>query len=192
MKLLDIVKNVGATAINIALPGAGSAILGAVNSFLPDNAKLPDTATGHDVDNALHALPPTQRAEIMGREFDVEITQIKESNETVRTMLDADTKTPHTTRPRIALGSFQVVAFAVIVIVSVWAYGVLSDKEVVIKAVMDGWPFILAVLAPLVTLLHAYFGVLKQEHKNRLDAANGGSTKSGVAGILSTIFSKKG
>ena len=55
---------------------------------------------------------------------------------------------------------------------------------------VEGWQFILAMIAPLVTLLWAYFGVLKTEHKNKLDAANGMSNPSGIAGILSTMLKR--
>ena len=127
----------------------------------------------------------------MEKEFDVSITQIKESNSTVRAMLESDTKNPHTTRPYIAKGAFHVVAFVVIVTISVWAYGVFIRDDDLVKTVMGGWQFVLAVIGPLVTLLWAYFGVLKQEHKNKLDAANGSSTPAGIAGILSSIIKRR-
>lgn len=191
MKLWDIVKTVGSAALQVALPGTGSLIVGAVNELLPEDKKLQAGATGDDVNNAIASLPPEQQASVMEKEFDVSITQIKESNSTVRTMLESDAKNPHSTRPYIAKGSFHVVAFVVIVAISVWAYGVLIADETLVTAVMDGWQFILAVIGPLVTLLWAYFGVLKQEHKNKLDAANGSSTPAGIAGILSSIIKRR-
>ncbi len=191
MKLWDIVKTVGSAALQVALPGTGSLIVGAVNELLPDDKKLPAGATGDDVNNAIAKLPPEQQASVMEKEFDVSITQIKESNSTVRTMLESDAKNPHSTRPYIAKGSFHVVAFVVIVTISVWAYGVLVSDDSLVKTVMGGWQFVLAVIGPLVTLLWAYFGVLKQEHKNKLDAANGSSTPAGIAGILSSIIKRR-
>jgi hypothetical protein len=77
-------------------------------------------------------------------------------------------------------------------VVSVWSYAVISGDSVMIKEVVDGWPFILAAIGPLVTLLWSYFGVLKQEHKNKLDAANGGSTPGGLSGILSRVLNRGG
>jgi hypothetical protein len=191
MKLWDIVKTVGSAALQVALPGTGSLIVGAVNEFLPQNKKLPAGATGDDIGAAISHLSPADQALIMEKEFEVEITQIKESHSTVRAMLDSDAKNPHSTRPYIAKGSFHVVAFSIIAIVSVWACGVLSGDSAMTKAVVEGWPFILAAIGPLVTLLWAYFGILKQEHKNRLDAANGGSTPGGVSGILSKILNRR-
>ena len=190
MKLWDIVKTVGSGIVREVVPGGGL-IVDAVNAILPEGEKLPVNATGSDINNAVSKLPPEQQASVMEKEFDVDITRIKESNATVRAMLEADTKTPHTTRPYIAKGSFHVVAFAIIVAISVWAYGVFTSNDELVKTVMDGWQFILAVIGPLVTLLWAYFGILKQEHKNRLDAANNTSTPSGIAGILSNVLRRR-
>lgn len=190
MKLWDIIKGVGSAAITTMVPGGGL-LIGVLNGMLPKDKQLPATATGDDVNSAVNSLPPDQRAAIMDKEFDVELTQIKESNETLRTMLETEAKSPHTTRPYIAKGSFHVVAFAIIVVVSVWAYAVLRSDDGMVKTVVEGWPWFLAVLGPLVALLRSYFGVIKQEHKNKLDAVTGGSTPSGIAGILSSLINRK-
>ena len=192
MKLWDILKTVGSAALQVALPGTGSLIVGAVNEFLPDDKKLPAGATGNAIGDAIARLPAADQAAVMEKEFDVEITQIKESYSTVRTMLESEAKSPHSTRPYIAKGSFHVVAFSILLIVSVWSYGVISGDSAMVKAVVDGWPFILAAIGPLVALLRSYFGVLKHEQKNKLDAACGHSTPAGVSGILSKILNRGG
>jgi hypothetical protein len=71
-----------------------------------------------------------------------------------------------------------------------WAYAVGTGDTKLVKAIQDGWPFVLGVNGTLATLLLAYFGILKQEHRDRLTAANGDSTPRGVAGILSTLLKK--
>lgn len=190
MKLWDIIKSIGSAAITTMVPGGGL-LIGAINQMLPNDKQLPATATGDDVNSVIASLPPDQRAAIMNKEFDVTLTQIKESNETLRTMLETEAKSPHTTRPYIAKGSFHVVAFAIIVAVSLWAYAVLKENDSLVSTVMNGWPFILGVTAPLVTLLSAYFGILKKEQKNKLDAAQGNSTPAGIAGILSSLINRK-
>jgi hypothetical protein len=43
-------------------------------------------------------------------------------------------------------------------------------------------------VGPLVVLLHAYFGVLRKEQQNKLNAANGHAIVSGI----SSLFKKKG
>jgi len=190
MNILEIAKTVGASALNMMIPGAGSAILGVVNAFLPDDQKLPEYATGHDVANAIQAMPADKRAELMSKQFDVDIAQIKEAGSTLRTMLESDAKNPHSTRPYIAKGAFLVVAFSIVVIVSLWAISVFNQNVSTVKAVVDGWPFVLAVMTPLVTLLYAYFGVLKDEHKHKLQAASGNAPASGMAGILSAFLKR--
>jgi len=190
MNVWDIVKTVGTGAISALVPGGG-AIIGAINAFLPDSSKLSSDATGQQAADAIQGLPASDRAAIMAKKFDVTITEIKESHSTVRAMLESDAKTPHTTRPYIAKGAFHVVAFTIISIVSVWIVSVYNEATETVKAIMDGWPFIVAVLAPLVTLLHAYFGVLKDEHKQKLDAANGVANPQGIAGMLAGMFGGK-
>jgi hypothetical protein len=106
-------------------------------------------------------------------------------------MLEHDAKNPHSTRPYIAKHSFHTISFVIVITVSVWAYGVFTKQAELIKAVMDGWPFVLAVIGPLVSLLWAYFGILKQESKNKLDAANGVTTQGPLSAIFSNIFKGK-
>lgn len=185
MKLWDILKTVGSAALQIALPGTGSLIVGAVNALLPDDKKLPPGATGAEVNTALAGLPPEQQASLMEKEFEVDLTLIKESNSTLRAMLDNDSKNPHSTRPYIAKGAFHVVAFVVIVTISMWAYGVLIRDSILVETVMNGWQFMLSVTGPFVGLLLGYFGILKQEHKGKLDATNGHPT--GLVGLISRI-----
>jgi hypothetical protein len=188
MNIWDIVKTVGAGIIS-TVPG-GPLVLGAVNALLPVDQQLPETATGEQIGNAVSKLPPEAQAELISKEFEVDITHIKESHSTIRAMLESDAKNPHSTRPYIAKHSFHVIAFAVVVAVSIWGYGVWTKDSTLVKAVVDGWPFILAVIGPFVILLRAYFGVLKHEHKNRLDAAGGKSSPQGLAGIISAVMKR--
>ena len=191
MKLWDIAKNLGSAALQVALPGAASAIIAGVNVFLSDDEQLPVTATGHDVTNAIAKLPPEQQASVMEKEFDVDITQIREAKSTLRTMLESEVKSPQSTRPKIALGAFRLVSFITILIVSMWSYAILKGDKELVKAIVDGWPLVAVLIGPFVGWLNNYFGVLKQEHKNRLDAANGSSTPAGIAGILSTLIKRR-
>lgn len=189
MNLLNLIKTVGAGVIRDVVPGGGL-IVGAVNELLPVGKKLANNATGSDINSAIESLPHDQRAALLNKEFDVDMTQIKESNATVRAMLEADTKNPHTTRPYIVKHAFHTVAGISIAITIMWMYGVGSSNEKLVKAVMDGWPFVTAIIAPFVTLLWAYFGVLKQEHKDKLNAAGGVSSPSGIIGLLSNIIKR--
>lgn len=145
-------------------------------------------ATGSDVVQAIGRLPPEQQVKVMSYQYQVDISQIQQSNETLRTMLESDAKNPHTTRPYIAKGSFLVVALVTLAVAVSWVYAVVSSDNQMLKAITDGWPFMLALIGPLVTLLNSYFGVLKQEHKNRLDAANGLAVPGGLMSWFSGIL----
>lgn len=168
----DIVKTAGSGVISTLVPGGG-AIVSLLNTFLGDDDKLPENATGEQAADAIKRLPPEVRAEVMCKQIDVDIEKLKQSYGALNSMLLANATSTHTTRPYIAKGSFHVISFAVITVVSIFAYGVSAGDSDMVSAVMNGWPFILAVIGPLVTVLLAYFGVLKQEHKDKLDAAGG-------------------
>jgi len=185
MDLLNIVKGIGEGLIK-TLP-LGGLIVDTVNNFLPDNLKLPDNPTGNEVQVAISSLPAEAQKELYSKQFEVDITQIKESNSTLRVMLESDAKSTHTTRPYIAKGAFKVVAFSIMLVMSVWAIAVLEKDTQMIDSIMGGWQFVLAVIAPFVTLLLGYFGILKQESKNRLDASNGKSEPTGIASIVKAI-----
>lgn len=188
MKLIDIIKTVGAGIIRETVPGGGL-LLGAINALLPPDKKLPDTATGQDIDYVIKGLPAEHRAAILDKEFDVELTQIKESYSTLRVMLEQDAKNPQSTRPKIALGAFRVVSTISLLVVAMWAWAVIDGDEKLVKAIVDGWPWVLALVGPFVGWLNYYFGVLKTEQKNRLDAANG-STTSGLVSLISSFIKR--
>jgi hypothetical protein len=189
MKLWDIVKNVGGAIVSEVVPG-GSLIVKVVNEFLPDDDKLPEVATGNDISNAISKLPPQEQSQVLIKEFDVTLEQIKQEHSTVRTMLENDAKNPHTTRPYIAKQSFHVVAFVTILMVSTWVIGIYTGDTDMVSIIVDGWAWILAVLGPLVTLLYAYFGVLRKENEDKLNAANGQRAVSGIGALIGKVMGR--
>lgn len=190
MNLWDIVRTVGGSIIKEVVPGGGL-IVDAVNGFLPKDKKLGAEATGADIEHAISGMSSEDQRKIYEKEFDVDITKIKEGHSTLRTMLESDSRNPHSTRPYIAKHSFHVVAFAVVMTVTLWAYGVAKSDETMVKTIVEGWPFLLAAIAPLAVLLRSYFGVLKVEHRDRLNAADTKpSTPGGLAGLISALVKK--
>ena len=173
MKLLEIIKTIGSAAVQVAFPGTGSLIVAGINELLPDGSKLPATATGSDISNAVASLPADQRACLLEREFDVEIMQIKESNSTLRVMLESDASNPHSTRPKIAYQAFQVVAAVTLIVVAMWASAVINDNVKMVNTITDGWAFVAVIISPFVIWLNSYFGILKAESSDRLNAASG-------------------
>jgi hypothetical protein len=190
MDLWNIVKKVGAGAISALVPG-GSKIVSLMNAVLPKDKQLPEDATGEQAQNALASLPAADRASLMDKQFDVDIVDIKESHDSLRTMLESEAKSTHTTRPKIAYQSFQVIAYVAIAVVTGWLYTVVTDNDVMMTAITDGWPFVAAVILPFVGFLDRYFGKLRQESKDRLDAA-GGVTPQSRLNIGSAIKSLVG
>jgi hypothetical protein len=189
MKLGDILKTVGTGILTAAFPAAAP-VIGLVNGFLPDDKKLPETATGDQVAAAVDTLPPDKRAELMSREIDLEETWAKEKGATVRAMLEADAKNPHTTRPRVVWWAFIVVAIISLTIAGGWLFAVFSKDDKLVKTIMDGWPFVVGILAPFIGWLDRYFGKLTREHKQRMDAANGATPPAGIAGVLASLIKR--
>jgi hypothetical protein len=188
MKLLDIVKTIGTGIIREAVP-SGGLIIDIVNSFLPDDKKLPGNASGAQVEEAVASLPPEQRARIQEKEIDVDLTLIKERHSTVRAMLEADYKNPQTTRPYIAKGAFLVIAACTLAVVATWCGGVWLNRPEIVNAAAESGDMLFYLLGPLVTLLWAYFGILKQEHSKRLDTASG--SPSQPKSLLSALFNRE-
>lgn len=182
MDLMSIAKAVGGGVISAMVPG-GPAIVAAVNAFLPPDKSIPENATGNDIMEVASSLPVDDRAKFYDLQFDVQLETIKQAGESNRAMLAAESKSVHTTRPYIAKGAFQVVAACSLLVIAVWAVAVLLGDAVTLKEIGSGWPFVLAVLGPFVTLLYAYFGILKAEQRQRLDAIN----NNPVGGIASAV-----
>lgn len=181
MKLLKILKTVGSGIIKTMIPGSG--IIDTVNALLPDSKKLSESATGNDVEKAIAGLSPEARAQVLSKQFDVDITNIEQSNETLRAMLEHDAANPQSTRPKIAYQAFQVIAVTVIVTVSMWAYAVVTENTEMVETIMDGWPFIVGVTSVLSTVLLRYFGSLDKEHQNKAKLA-GADIQTGLSGLI--------
>ena len=193
MDLLSIAKAVGTGVVSTMVPG-GPAIVAAVNAFLPKESALPVTATGTDIMNVASSLPVADREKFYDMQFDVQLETIKQEGETTRTMLMTEATTPHTTRPYIAKGSFQLIAICTFVIVFGWLIAVIMKDKAMVAAITAGWPWVVGLLAPFVTLLYRYFGVLKTEQAQKLDAANNSPANglaSAVGGIIKA-FKKQG
>ncbi|MCJ8293524.1 MAG: hypothetical protein MJK15_03880 [Colwellia sp.] len=187
MNLGDILKTVGSGLIQTLLPGTGSVIVAGINHFLDDDNQLPENATGEQAQLAIDSLPPEQRASVLNKEYDVKIEQIKQSYSALNTMLEANSKSTHTTRPKIAYQAFQVIAFSTIAVIASWCFAVVSANVDMIEKIESSWLFVLGVITPLVTVLHAYFGVLRDETKDRFNAAQGHKVDP-VSGLIKKLF----
>lgn len=119
----------------------------------------------------------------------IESDNFKERGETLRAMLESDAKNQHTTRPKIAYQAFQIVGAVALICISIWAYAVISMNVDMVQMVMNGWPFVAAIIAPLTGLLYAYFGILRKERNDGIKAA-GGNFSAGIIGSVINRITK--
>ena len=193
-KIWDILKKVGSSVIENVVPG-GSLVIDAVNAFLPDDSKLPATATGLQAYSAVMSLPAEQQAEVFNKQLDVDLTFIKESSATMQAMLTADATNPQSTRAKIAWWAFVFTAVfsGIVGAVIVWAYGFAIYKQDadLVKQVVDGWPFVLAILTAVTgtfsLLLRAYFGILQKEHEQKVAGATGNFKPGAIESIIGAM-----
>lgn len=189
MNIESILKKVGGAIIRDAVPGGGL-IVDAINSVLPDDKKLDATATGIQAQTAVNALPPEQRAPIMTKELDVEMTQANAWAQVVDSLSKADAA-GSSTRPQIAVMMARVVAFAVIMATASWAIAIFSGKTDLLKTLNDSWGLLLAILGTPTALLRAYFGMRSDEKKARYAAATGGQVQpSGLLAGLASLMKR--
>lgn len=187
MNLWDVVKEVGGGIIENVVPG-GKILMGVVNELLPDDKKLAAGATGDDVQAAINSLPAGDRARIMEKEIDVDLADIRESHSTLRTMLESDAANPQSTRPYIAKHAFHIIALTSIAIMLAWSYAVYTGDAVMVKQIQEGAIFVVALNGTLATLLLAYFGSIRKEHKQKMDAASGNPNTGGIAGLITGLI----
>ena len=132
MNLLSILGKVGGTIIENVVPG-GSLIVDVVNEFLPDDKKLAKSATGQQAQDAIATLPADVQAQVLAKEFDVQIEEIRAHVDVTKALGEVD-KTGHSTRPAIAKGMAQIVGFTVIVMISCLAVAIWrSDEQTIIR-----------------------------------------------------------
>lgn len=172
MNLFDIIKTVGTGIVKSVVPGGGM-IIDAVNEFLPSDKKLGKDATGSQMNEAIESLPAEDKAKVLEKEFDVEITKIKEAHNTANVMLEMEAKSTHTTRPKIAYQAFQLVALVTFMFAFSFMWATLTENEDMVETISDGWPFLGMAVLPFVGWIDRYFGKLTTEHKNRLNAVTG-------------------
>jgi hypothetical protein len=177
MKLKDFLKTAG-TRLLKEIPGV-EVVLDVVEAA---TGKRPEST--QSVSEMVESLPVELRAGIL----ELHVQTVQEQGATVRAMLVAEANSTHTTRPKIAWWAFVTTALVTLVVAALWAYAVAIRDVQLVLAVTDGWPWVIALLGPFVAWLNAYFGVLKTEHQNRLDAITGGKTKpTGIAGIIEAV-----
>lgn len=161
MNVTSILKTVGAGLL--ASTPLGSAALLAINSMLPDDKKLPATATGVQADQSLQTLTAAQRVEIELSEVRLEVEQERGRTERYKAMAASDGQE---TRARIVVMAIKALISisAVFILAVAWVY-VTEGAEVAFSYEMTA--LYVAVTGTFAYVIRAYFGDLRAETQSR-------------------------
>lgn len=184
-EIFDTIKGPALAVASAFIPG-GPEILAAVNAILPADKKLPESATGQNIVDAVHSLPPDQMASLMEKKLDVQITEIN-SWEKIQGHLATADAAGSSTRPTIALMMAWTVVGVILVFVTAWAIAMSNSDATVLDAVEKSWPMMLAIIATPTTLLRAYFGLRTKEKQSRYSAASGQDVTTGLTKLIAAF-----
>lgn len=188
MNLLNILGKVGGSILADVIPG-GNSILKVVNEFLPDDHKLTEKSTGADIQDSISKMNPASQAELLNKQFDVEITEIQEHTKVIAALGEVD-KTGNSTRPFIALMMAWVVAFAIVGLIIMLGVAINDKDSATVTAIGNNWPLVLALLGIPSGLLRAYFGMRTKEKQQKYHAISNSQPKSVVSDLVSLWKSK--
>jgi len=189
MDIGSILKKVGGSLLKNAFPPLSGVAFDLINDALPDEKKLPENATGNDATVAIGALPPDQRASLMEKKLDVEIEEIKSHTETTKALAEVD-KTGHSTRPAIAKGMSQLIAFGVIVTLSPLAYAIIAGKSDMVFSISKTWPLVATIIGIPAGIVNSYFGKRTKEKAQKYGAVTNTPPVAGLISQIAGMFKK--
>lgn len=187
MDLGNILKKAGSAVISSVVPGGGL-IVDLINEFLPDNKKLPGTATGTDAQNAIDGLTPELRLKLLTRQLDVEIAETNAWASVQSSLAEADAS-GNSTRPKIALMMAWLVVLQVTVVAISIGYAALSEQNSTIAVLSESWQMFTASMGIPTAVLLQYFGKRTKEKLERYNLAMG-KTKSPFTNAIRSIIQK--
>jgi len=189
-KYKDALLKVGGAILNDVVPGAGI-LIDAVNSFLPDDKKLPSAATGTQAYNAIQTLPPDQQAQLFEKEIDGDIAESGDWATIAKAHAESDAA-GNSTRPFIALLMAWFYVLAASPLLAAVTYAIFNNNSALMSTVGNAWPLVLAILGTPILLLRAYFGYRTDEKKARYAASVGQeSAPSSIAGVIASLVKKQ-
>lgn len=187
MDIGQIFKRLGGAALKSIPPlGVAAEILGFVNDVLPKDKQLTENSTGSQASAAIAELPKDKQAEILIKQFDVELAEISAHANIVQCLADVD-KTGHSTRPEIAKVQSSLIGFGVVITLGPIGYAIVTGDAEMINAVATIWPLIAAVLGICAGIVNSYFG---KRHKEKAQKYEAVSNTSPATGLVSQIVGK--
>lgn len=171
MDILDIALKAGSVAIATAFPVAAP-FLGVLNNMLPDDKKLPPSATGDDVKAAVETLTPQQLTGLKALRIEAEMNESNNHVSTVQALAEVD-KTGNSTRPQVVIMMAWLVVLQVSTVCLSMFGAVVMGNDAILKTLQSFWPLLLTSMGVPTTLLLRYFGQRTREKANRLAAATG-------------------
>ena len=184
-----ILSMVGGAAINAVIPGAGPLVVGAINSFLPDDKKLPDNATGAQAQSAVSSLPAEKQAELLSKEYDVELAEIKGWTDRFASMAQVDA-TGNTTRPAIALMMSKVICFQVVSFSAACVVAIINKDYAMLEAVGTAWALVSVMIGIPAGIVNSYFGKRTKEKSQKYGAISGVCQQEGALSQVLGAFKK--
>ena len=184
MNLYSMLKKVGGSLLKNAFPPLSGVAFDLINDALPDDKKLSDNSTGSDAKEAIASLPPDQRASLLEKQLDVEMTEIKEWSNVVSALAEVD-KTGNTTRPKIARDQSTLIGFGVVITLGPIAYAIVTGDSKMIDSIASAWPLILAIIGIPAGIVNSYFGKRTKEKAQKYEAM---TNTPPVAGLIPQII----
>jgi len=189
MNIGKILLGVGEAVVSAVVPG-GPQIIKLVNSLLPDENKLPETATGNQVQAAIQSLTSEQQASVLLKELDVEAEEIRGNVSLVQSMNEADGP-GNSTRPKIADRMAWAICGGVWVFILAIAWAIVTKDSATITALNPAWMLMALVLGVPSAVVLRYFNARTDEKKARYAVMAGQEAPAaGLANIIKAFTGK--
>lgn len=182
MNIKSILKTVGMGLLSASPFGA--AAIPVINALLPDNKKLPASATGNDAKEIIASLPPTEQVKIDLAEINLLVEEERGRTERYVAMASSDGQE---TRAKIVVKAMNTLIGLSVVFVLATVYVYVTEGAAaafsVNMAIVYG-----TITATFAYVVRAYFGDLRNETKSRHQTID---DKPHQPSLLSVLLNKK-
>jgi len=182
MNIGSFLKTVGVGLIS-ANP-MGAAAIGLINAALPDDKKIPITATGVEAEQALDKLSPEQKQSVMLANIAYDVKVLETDSAKYAAMCAADGQV---TRAKVVMWAMKALIgiSLIFILATAWVYVKVGAVEAFNPAMIGVYVSITGTFA---YVIRAYFGDLRRETESRHQMIDNKPRKPGV---VETLFSRK-